>query len=62
MNSNLEEYIKLMRDKENKYNCNGCPENRDIQNRKKGLPCGQQNCWLHATVRGDKHGSKFNRN
>lgn len=55
MKMNLEEYIEWMYNKNNEFNCCECPENQDMEGEQHRHPCGQQ-------IRGDKHGSKFNRN
>ena len=36
-------YKDFMYNPENSHNCAECPENEDRRN---GLPCGQQNCWV----------------
>ncbi len=44
----LEEYRQFMSNKDNKYNCGTCPENRGFKGGGSRIagPCGQQNCWV----------------
>lgn len=42
-----EEYCKFMYDEKNEFNCDCCPENRDMESGSSRVhPCGQQNCWV----------------
>lgn len=41
------EYLDFMWDPENEFNCSQCPENR---RELRGLPCGQQNCWVTCHI------------
>ena len=39
----IKNYKEFMYNPENSHNCKNCPENQDFN---RGLPCGQQNCWV----------------
>lgn len=43
-----DEYIKWMCNPANSHQCDGYPNNREVENYSPDykLPCGQQNCWV----------------
>lgn len=41
-----QEYIDFMYNPDNAYCCQNCPENQDMDDWQRRLPCGQQNCWV----------------
>ena len=47
-NEYRELYRRWMSDPNNAMRCDECPYGKDNFN---GLPCGQQNCWVHATCK-----------
>ena len=45
---NLVKYINWMYDPVNEFNCKDCKENYGST---KGLPCGQQYCWVSCHIK-----------
>lgn len=41
----IKSYKEFMYNPNNAFNCENCPDNKDMGNNEK-LPCGQWKCWV----------------
>lgn len=45
----INEYNAFFSNEDNEFNCDDCPENRNMKNC--NFPCGQQLCWVTCHLR-----------
>ena len=53
----IEEWRTWLYNKDNKFNCEECPENLGMDNWQGRYPCGQWHCWVELhTKEGTENG------